>query len=99
MLGVIPTLGPYFPPPAEMKRQHALSVGHIDFSLIPRERTQTVDSYAGDLAELPVYHGKGESRVGLRIRTHSESEGCRKEEKVCIVKFDNPFSSLQLLRC
>eukprot|EP00794_Sanderia_malayensis_P011285 gene11285-12465_t len=79
VLGLSPTSGPYFPPPAEMKRQHALSVGHSDFG--PRDRTQTVDSYTGDLMELPVYTGtsdpfnKNPMSMLTRIRTTSESEG------------------------
>lgn len=85
-LGLSPTSGPYFPPPAEMKRQHALSVGHSDFPL--RDRTQTVDSYTGDLTELPVYTGSepySKSRMSMlsRIRTTSESEGVgRKPDNV-----------------
>eukprot|EP00795_Rhopilema_esculentum_P016229 gene16229-7603_t len=77
-LGFSPTSGPHFPPPAEMKRQHALSVGQSDFHV--RDRTQTVDSYTGDLTELPVYTGSdhySKNRMSMlsRIRTTSESEG------------------------
>lgn len=76
-----PTSGPQFPSPAEMKRQHALSVGHSDMPPhTQRDRTQTVDSYAGDLTDLPVYTGadpysRTPSSMLSRIRTTSESEG------------------------
>ncbi len=89
MLGLSPTSGPYFPPPAEMKRQHALSIGQTD---APRDRTQTVDSYTGDLMELPVYTGttdpynRNPMSLLSRIRTTSESEGVssRKNEHVSV---------------
>ena len=77
-LGLSPTAGPYFPPPAEMKRQHALSLGQSDYP--GRDRTQTVESYTGDLTELPIYTGSdhySKNRMSMlsRIRTTSESEG------------------------
>ena len=88
-LGLSPTSGPYFPPPAEMKRQHALSVGQSEYPL--RDRTQTVDSYTGDLTELPIYTGSeqySKNRMSMlsRIRTTSESEGVssRKADNVKI---------------
>ena len=91
-LGFSPTSGPHFPPPAEMKRQHALSVGQSDFHV--RDRTQTVDSYTGDLTELPVYTGSdhySKNRMSMlsRIRTTSESEGVssRKPDTVCVMNF------------
>ncbi len=76
-LGLSPPSGPFFPPPAEMKRQHALSVGQSD---APRDRTHTVESYTGDLMELPVYIGtdpysRNPMSLLSRIRTTSESEG------------------------
>ena len=89
-LGLSPTSGPYFPPPAEMKRQHALSLGQIDYP--GRDRTQTVESYTGDLTELPIYTGsehysKNRMTMLSRIRTTSESEGVssRKPDNVSVV--------------
>ncbi|XP_066914491.1 RNA-binding protein FXR1-like [Clytia hemisphaerica] len=81
--GVNPPTGPFFPPPAEMRRQHALSL--CSQSDMVRDRTQTIDSYAGDLAELPVYtsntSNKSNSSWNIRVRTHSETEVLKKEEK------------------
>ena len=91
-LGLSPTSGPYFPPPAEMRRQHALSIGQSDYPV--RDRTQTVDSYAGDLSELPIYTGSehySKNRMSMlsRIRTTSESEGVssRKPDSVSSTRF------------
>lgn len=80
--GVSPPTGPFFPPPAEMRRQHALSITSQDV----RDRTQTIDSYAGDLDELPVYTANINKNptFGLRVRTSSETEPLKKEEKVNI---------------
>lgn len=82
--GVNPPTGPFFPPPAEMRRQHALSLSSQPDLM--RDRTQTIDSYAGDLAELPVYTSNASrsntnASWNTRVRTHSESE-VKKEEKV-----------------
>jgi len=80
--GISPPSGPFFPPPAEMRRQHALSVSSQTDALA-RDRTQTIESYAGDLAELPVYTSNPTNRhslSSLRVRTTSETE-VKKEEK------------------
>ena len=63
-----------------MRRQHALSITSQDV----RDRTQTIDSYAGDLDELPVYTANINKNptFGLRVRTSSETEPLKKEEKV-----------------
>ena len=61
-----------------MRRQHALS---ITSQMDGRDRTQTIDSYAGDLDELPVYTANT-NRIpafGLRVRTTSETEPLKKE--------------------
>jgi len=79
--GISPPSGPFFPPPAEMRRQHALSVSSQDSTAAsPRDRTQTIESYTGDLHELPVYHGNPTNRHTSRVRTTSETEA-KKEEK------------------
>lgn len=80
--GVNPPTGPFFPPPAEMQRQHALSL--CSQPDLMRDRTQTIDSYAGDLAELPVYTSNASRSTtwNLRVRTHSETEVLKKEDKV-----------------
>jgi len=53
-----------------------------------RDRTQTIDSYAGDLAELPIYtsnsSNKSSNSWNIRVRTHSETEVLKKEDKVMI---------------
>ena len=71
-----------------MRRQHALSITSQDV----RDRTQTIDSYAGDLDELPVYTANINKNptFGLRVRTSSETEPLKKEEKVnvCPNKFE-----------
>jgi len=80
--GISPPSGPFFPPPAEMRRQHALSV-NSQTEAMARDRTQTIESYAGDLAELPVYTSNPTNRhtlASLRVRTTSETE-VKKEEK------------------
>lgn len=82
--GVNPSTGPFFPPPAEMRRQHALSITS-QYDGIVRDRTQTIESYAGDLAELPVYTSNPSNRnplFGLRVRTNSETEPLKKDDKV-----------------
>lgn len=67
-----------------MRRQHALSLGSQ--SDMSRDRTQTIDSYAGDLDELPVYtsntSNKSNNSWNIRVRTHSETEVLKKEDKV-----------------
>jgi len=81
--GISPPSGPFFPPPAEMRRQHAMSVTSQSDPL-SRDRTQTIESYAGDLAELPVYHSNPTNRhslASLRVRTTSETDGHKKEER------------------
>ncbi|XP_057301545.1 RNA-binding protein FXR1-like [Hydractinia symbiolongicarpus] len=81
--GVNPSTGPFFPPPAEMRRQHALSITS-QYDGIVRDRTQTIESYAGDLAELPVYTSNPSNRnplFGLRVRTNSETEPLKKDDK------------------
>jgi len=78
--GISPPSGPFFPPPAEMRRQHALSVTSQD-GQGSRDRTQTIESYTGDLHELPVYSSNPNNRHSLsRVRTTSETES-KKEEK------------------
>jgi len=77
--GVSPPTGPFFPPPAEMRRQHALSITSQD----GRDRTQTIDSYNGDLDELPVYTSNQSNRNpfhGLRLRTTSETEPLKNKD-------------------
>lgn len=81
--GISPPSGPFFPPPAEMRRQHALSVTSQDASGA-RDRTQTIESYSGDLDQLPVYTSNPTNRhslSSLRVRTTSETEVHKKEEK------------------
>ena len=70
-----------------MRRQHALSItSQVDG--VSRDRTQTIESYAGDLAELPVYTSNPTNRntlIGLRVRTTSESEVLKKDDKVLLL--------------
>ncbi|XP_065644572.1 RNA-binding protein FXR1 isoform X2 [Hydra vulgaris] len=77
--GIHPSTGPFFPPPAEMRRQHALSITSQNDV---RDRTQTIESYIGDLAELPVYTSSFNNKNPLlRLRTTSETECLTKSDK------------------
>ena len=85
-LGLNPVTGPFFPPPAEMRRQHALSITSTDGS--GRDRTQTIESYTGDLMDIPLFTTSIEPMqrnrnpyFGVRVRTHSETEP-KKDDKV-----------------
>ena len=71
-----------------MRRQHALSVTSQE--AVARDRTQTIESYSGDLDQLPVYTSNPTNRhslSSLRVRTTSETEVHKKEEKVNVCKF------------
>ena len=65
-----------------MRRQHALSITSQN-DLAVRDRTQTIESYVGDLAELPVYTSSYNNKNPLlRLRTTSETECLSKGDKV-----------------
>ena len=77
-----------------MRRQHALSLCSQPDMM--RDRTQTIDSYAGDLEELPVYTSNvARCNINItwnsRVRTHSETDVHKKEEKVRVCVFHSFF--------
>lgn len=88
-MGLTPQMGPsYMPSLAEMKSGPNVVLPGLFLEPPSRDRSNTTDSYAGDLNKAPEFTSSrsDEMELGPRIRTSSMGEGAVESREVNAVK-------------